>query len=126
MLPRIRKLAIAGILICGLCGIVILEELFRQSRGGDISVAGLPIDGVQVQAKWHPDFLWTGRAWSIQIQTTKDLRLQLDHRSYLIPPGTHHLYSNHDSTNTATYGSSAFWGYPKGVSIALQPQQRKD
>ncbi len=120
MLRFIRSAAIAVILLTAMSGVVLLEESIRQQTGGPIEISGLPIPGVQIAGQWHPDFLWTGRAWRIRIQTERSLRLQLDERIYDIPSGDHTLYSNHDSTNTGQYGSAAYWGYPQHVLVSLR------
>ncbi len=104
-------LSVAGtFLIC-------FEELVRSHFGGPMTIAGLPISNASVTGEWYPDFLWTGKAWSIEVQSDEALELKLDGGTYVVPKGSHTVYSNHDNTNTGEFGTKEFWGYPKTVAI---------
>ncbi|TVP97440.1 MAG: hypothetical protein EA381_14975 [Planctomycetaceae bacterium] len=93
-------------------------ELTARSRyGGTMSIDGLPINNARVTGTWTPDIFWVGKAWAIEIQSAEDLELRLDGRVYVIPKGSHELYSNHDATNTGKFGSRDFWGYPEKVEV---------
>lgn len=86
-----------------------------------MTIGGPPIPNASVSGAWHPDFLWTGKAWSINIVSDNALELRLDDRKYLIPRGTHTVYSNHDHTNTGQFGSQEFWDYPQQADIHPWP-----
>ena len=59
-----------------------------------------------------------GKAWSIEVCSDEGIELTLDGRIYLIPKGSHTVYSNHDHTNTGEFGAKEFWGCPKKVQVA--------
>ncbi|XZE19585.1 hypothetical protein SH449x_004910 [Pirellulaceae bacterium SH449] len=82
-----------------------------------MSIDGLPVSNANVTGTWIPDFLWTGKAWTIVIETNEELELLLDGRVFLIPAGSHEIYSNHDQTNTGQFGNQEFWGYPNKIEI---------
>jgi hypothetical protein len=106
------------LLIVVACAVaVILDATARNHFGGSMKIDGLPISNVSVTGTWKPDFLWMGKAWGIKIQSDEVLELKLDGRAYVIPKGSHTIYSNHDHTNTGEFGNEAFWGYPKNVEI---------
>lgn len=94
-----------------------VELSVRSRYGGAMSIDGLPINNARVTGTWTPDIFWVGKAWTIEIQSAEDLELSLDGRVYVIPKGSHELYSNHDATNTGQFGSQDFWGYPEKVEV---------
>jgi len=96
---------------------VFVESSIRSRYGGPMSIDGLPINNASVTGKWMPDFLWAGKAWKIVIQSDDDLELSLDDRVYIIPKGSHEIYSNHNHTNTGHFGSQEFWGYPDKIEV---------
>ncbi len=96
---------------------VFVESSVRSWYGGPLSVDGLPVNNARVTGTWTPDFLWVGKAWTIEVQSDEDLELSLDGRVYVIPQGSHELYSNHDNTNTGLFGSQDFWGYPEKIEV---------
>ncbi|MEO0530893.1 MAG: hypothetical protein AAF266_10025 [Planctomycetota bacterium] len=100
-----------------LVSILVADAMVRISAGGAMPINGPPLDGTKVNGQWHPDFLWAGKAWQIEIETTQRVRLSLDDKDYVIPKGAHTLYSNHDHTNTGEYGDGNFWGYPANVTV---------
>jgi len=124
-----RTIRIAAIIVAGVAGIAIALALFfvaviaeisiRSRYGGAMTVHGLPINNVSVTGSWIPDFLWSGKAWHLKIQTDDDLELSLDDKIYIIPKGAHVVYSNHDHTNTGQFGEQDFWGYPEKVEVRL-------
>lgn len=89
----------------------------RRARAAPMTIAGVPITGVEISGEHMPDFLWQGRAWWIEIDTDRPLLLTLDEWTGRIPVGIHRVYSNHDHTNTHDYGDTQFWGFPKTVSV---------
>ncbi len=97
---------------------VVVEEATRRQFGGTMVIHGLPISNAAVTGEWHPDFLWMGKAWSIDVRSDEGIELTLDGRIYLIPKGNHTIHSNHDHTNTGGFGTKEFWGYPKKVQVA--------
>jgi len=99
----------------------VAEGIVRSKFGGAMTIAGLPIDGAQVEGTWQPDFLWFGRAWRIQVQCESPLEFVLDGKSYVVPVGSHVLYSHHDHTNTGQFGGEEFWGYPKRIDVRSLP-----
>ncbi|MGL4229872.1 MAG: hypothetical protein ACRDAM_01045 [Casimicrobium sp.] len=103
--------------------VIVLDATLRNRFGGPMTIDGLPISNASVTGAWNPDFLWLGRAWSIKVQSDEALELKLDGRTYVIPKGSHTVYSNHDHTNTGEFGAQAFWGYPNNVEI--RPLDRK-
>lgn len=112
------------VLIVGFFAIAsIAEEVTRRQFGGPLMIHGLPISNADVTGEWHPDFLWMGKAWSIEVRSDEGIELTLDGRIYLIPKGFHSIYSNHDHTNTGEFGTKEFWGYPKKVLVG--PLERK-
>jgi hypothetical protein len=94
-----------------------IDALARSYFGGAMKIDGLPINNASVIGVWKPDFFWSGKAWWIDIQSEADLELSLDGRIYMIPKGSHSIYSNHDHTNTPKFGDTAFWGYPMNVAV---------
>jgi len=96
---------------------VFVESGIRSRYGGRMSIDGLPISNASVTGTWMPDFLWAGKAWKIVIKSDDDLELALDGRVYIIPKGSHEIYSNHDHTNTGQFGSQEFWGYPDRIEV---------
>lgn len=82
-----------------------------------MSIDGLPVNNASVTGTWTPDFLWAGKAWRLEIQSDDDLELSLDGKVYIIPKGSHEIYSNHDHTNTGQFGSQKFWGYPETIKV---------
>lgn len=96
---------------------MVVDEMVRRQFGGPMKIVGLPIGNASVTGEWNPDFLWTGKAWRIEVQSDEDLELDLDGRKYVLPKGSNKIYSNHDSTNTGEFGDEQFWGYPKHVEI---------
>ncbi len=82
-----------------------------------MSIDGLPINNSSVTGTWMPDFLWAGKAWTIVIQSDAYLELTLDGRVYIIPKGSHEIYSNHNHTNTGQFGNREFWGYPGRIKV---------
>ena len=102
---------------------VIVDEMARRQFGGSMKIHGLPIGNASVTGVWHPDFMLWGKAWSIQVQSDEGLELNLDGRTYVIPEGSHIVYSNHDNTNTGQFGTQEFWGYPENVEV--RPLDRK-
>ena len=99
-------------------------EAFVRSRcGGPMMIAGLPIAGAQVEGTWQPDFLWVGRAWRIHVQCESPLEVVLDGNNYVVPVGSHVLYSHHDHTNTGQFGAKEFWGYPKRIDVRSLPKK---
>ncbi|MBL8811497.1 MAG: hypothetical protein JNM43_15100 [Planctomycetaceae bacterium] len=115
----IRKTCWTVLIIVVLIGACVGEELLRIACGGSMTIGGLPLQGVDVKGEWHPDFMWMGRAWMIEVRSDADVRLILDGRTFVIPKGTHVIYSNHDSTNTGQFGKPEFWGYPKVVKVSF-------
>jgi hypothetical protein len=109
------------VVVCALA--VVIEATVRNRFGGSMKINGAPISNVSVTGVWNPDFLWVGKAWSIKVQSDEALELRLDGRRYVIPKGSHTVYSNHDHTNTGEFGNEAFWGYPESVEI--RPLDRK-
>jgi hypothetical protein len=102
---------------------VFVESGIRSRYGSPMSIDGLPINNSSVTGTWLPDFLWAGKAWRLEIQTDDDLELKLDDKVYIIPKGSHVIYSNHDHTNTGKFGGQEFWGYPEKVEV--RPLDRK-
>ena len=102
---------------------VFVESGIRSVYGGPMSIDGLPLNNSSVTGTWMPDFLWAGKAWRLEIQTDDDLELKLDDKVYIIPKGSHEVYSNHDHTNTGKFGGQEFWGYPEKVEV--RPLDRK-
>lgn len=96
---------------------VFVESNIRGRYGGPMSIDGLPVNNASVTGTWIPDFLWAGKAWRLEIQSDDDLELSLDDKVYIIPKGSHEIYSNHDHTNTGQFGSQEFWGYPERVEV---------
>jgi hypothetical protein len=94
-----------------------IDEMLRNHFGGSMKIDGVPISNVSVAGAWKPDFLWEGKAWRIELRSDVDVELKLDGRAYVIPKGSHTVYSNHDHTNTGEFGNEAFWAYPKNVEI---------
>lgn len=103
---------------------IMAEAWLRQRHSEPLALEGLPIAGAVVSGFHMPDFLWSGRAWWIEIETQEDLILELDDWSGEIPAGTHTIFSNHDATNTGEYGSRDFWGFPN--SLRIQPKRTQD
>ncbi len=97
--------------------LIFVEPNIRGHYGGPMSIDGLPISNTNVAGAWIPDFLWAGKAWKLEIQSSIDLKLSLDDKDYIIPKGSHIIYSNHDRTNTGQFGNQEFWGYPKKTKI---------
>lgn len=95
----------------------LVESSIRSRYGGPMSIDGLPVTNASVTGTWMPDFLWTGKAWKIVIQSDDDLELRLDGRAYIIRKGSHEIYSNHDHTNTGQFGSQEFRGYPDKIEV---------
>jgi hypothetical protein len=96
---------------------VFVESSIRSHYSGPMSIDGLPVSNASVTGTWTPDFLWVGRAWRLVIQSDDDLELSLDGKVYIIPKGSHEIYSNHDHTNTGQFGSHEFWGYPENIEV---------
>lgn len=96
---------------------VVIEAMTRNQFRASMKIDGIPINNVVVTGTCWPDFPWVGKAWKIDIQSDKDLELRLDSHSYVVPKGSHTVYSNHDHTNTMQYGDRAFWTYPESVEI---------
>lgn len=96
---------------------VFVESSIRSRYGGSMSINGLPINNASVTGTWMPDFLWAGKAWKIAVQSDDGLELSLDGRVYIIPKGSHEIYSNHDQTNTGKFGSQELWGYPDKIEV---------
>lgn len=117
-MKQIVKIVLGVLLGIVLLALVIVVDSAARSRlGGPMKIEGLPISNSSVMGTWKPDFLWTGRAWRIDVQSDENLELQLDGRKYVVPKGFHTVYSNHDHTNTKQYGDQEFWGYPERVEI---------
>ncbi len=102
---------------------VFVESSIRSRYEGSMSIDGLPGNNASATGTWMPDFLWAGKAWKLEIQSDDDLELSLDGKDYIIPKGSHEIYSNHDHTNTGQFGSQEFWGYPEKVEV--RPLDRK-
>lgn len=105
------------LLLCAALG----DARIRRMQVSELAIVGLPIEGAEVSGAHSPDFLWVGRAWWIEIDTTKPLLLTLDDWCGRIPVGVHKVFSNHDHTNTGQYGDKDFWGFPKSVSVREAP-----
>jgi hypothetical protein len=102
-----------AVFVCAVIG----DAWIRATQIAELSIAGAPIQGAEISGASMPDFLWTGRAWWIEVDTDKPLLLTLDDWTCRIPVGVHHVYSNHDHTNTGQYGDRDFWGFPETVSV---------
>jgi len=96
---------------------IFVESSIRSRYGGHMSIDGLPVNNARVTGTWTPDFFWVGKAWTIEVQSDEDLELSLDGRVYVIPQGSHKIYSNHDHTNTGQFGSQEFWGNPERIEV---------
>lgn len=96
---------------------VFVESSIRSRYAGPMSINGLPINNASVTGTWMPDYLWAGKAWKIAVQSDDGLELSLDGSVYIIPKGSHEIYSNHDHTNTGQFGSQEFWGYPDKIEV---------
>ena len=96
---------------------VFVESSIRSRYERPMSIDGLPIKNASVTGTWMPDFLWAGKAWRLEIQSEDDLELILDDKVYIVPKGSHEIYSNHDHTNTGQFGSQEFWGYPEKAEV---------
>jgi hypothetical protein len=115
---RITKTLVFIAIVIGLFfGAAVTETWVRRTQVAELAIAGVPIEGVNISGAYMPDFLWQGRVWWINIDTDKPLVLTLDGWSGQIPVGVHKVYSNHDHTNTGTYGDRQFWGFPQTVSV---------
>ena len=101
---------------------VFVESSIRSCYAQPMTIGGLPIKNASVTGTWMPDFLWAGKAWRLEIKSEDDLELSLDDKVYIIPKGSHEIYSNHDHTNTGKFGSQEFWGYP--VKVEVRPLDR--
>ena len=114
------KIVLGGVLSIGMLALaVFIDDAVRSRSGGPIEIDGLPIGNATVTGVWKPDFLWHGKAWKLDVQSEEDLELKLDGQIYVVPSGSHTIYSNHDHTNTGQYGREDFWGYPEDVEIRL-------
>ncbi len=113
------KFLIRPILLVGsVLGVIFGEEVIRAFQKEQMPVEGLPIKGVTVTSTWKPDFLWSGKAWLMTIQTDRILELQINHWSGEVPIGEHKIFGNHDRTNTDDYGAREFWGTPKTIRFS--------
>jgi len=101
----------------------IAEAFVRSQCGGPMMIAGLPITGAQIEGTWQPDFLWFGRSWRIHVQCESPLEIVMDGKHYIVPVGSHVLYSHHDHTNTGQFGADEFWGYPKRIDVRSLPKK---
>lgn len=115
ILKKTRRWTLAVICIAA---VLLAEELTRLCFGGTMTIRGLPIAGAEIRGEWRPDFMWIGRAWTIEMRSDAELKLILDGRICVVPRGSHVIYSNHDHTNTDKFGE-AFWGYPEDVEVRL-------
>lgn len=96
---------------------VIVEPFMRSQFEGQMTIHGLPVANARVVGTWTPDFLWSGKAWRIEVQSEEDLELVLDGQVFVVPKGSVEVFSNQDGTNTGEFGSQAFWGYPERVEV---------
>ncbi len=119
MRSKTKTLRSLFLIVVFLASAVGVDAMLRNYFGGPMKIDDLPISNVSVNGTWKPDFLWMGKAWRIEIQSDEALELKLDDRTYVIPKGSHAVYSNHDHTNTGEFGAEAFWGYPSRVEIRL-------
>ncbi len=110
---------VLGVVLSGVMFVfaIFVDAMARSQFATPMKIDGLPVSNATVTGVWRPDFLWIGKAWRIDVQTDDDLELKLDGRRYVVPKGSHTVYSNHDHTNTGQYGPQQFWGYPEKVEI---------
>jgi hypothetical protein len=102
-----------GLFVCAVVG----DAWIRATQTVELTIAGSPISGAVFSGAYKPDFLWTGRAWWIEVDTDRPLLLTLDDWTGRIPVGNHVIHTNHDHTNTGLYGDRDFWGFPESISI---------
>ena len=79
---------------------VVAEEAARLPFGGTMTIHGPRISNATVTGEWRPDFLWMGKAWSIDVCSDEGIELTLVGGVFLIRKGNHTVYSKHDHRKT--------------------------
>ena len=112
-----NKVKLLSIIAVSLVVFVIGEQWLRTFTRVNIPISISTETKVEAKAFKQSDFLWSGTAWWIDLNTTQEIELIINSEwSGKVPKGQHKIYYNHDHSNTDKY-SQFYSKVPKTITI---------
>ncbi|MDB5341226.1 MAG: hypothetical protein JWN70_6845 [Planctomycetaceae bacterium] len=117
-----RSLQIAGWLLA--VTLLFVLAVFLEIYPRSLAARSIPVEfktpvRAKVSAGFMPDFLWSGEAWWVEVESNEPVLIDFDGKwSATIPPGDHRVYGNHDNNNTRDFNPVTWHMTPALVTVS--------